>query len=213
MSIMVSPHHPDTKFDNPTVDDLIDVFEDRIRSWVLLPAKGLLETEHGQIAGFCLVLTYFEGIWSYIEGRSSRGHSRQFFEQAFVDVFRSTGLAESLLTRVAGLLYTDARCGFFHDGMFREHLYFAGLSKAEILITLPKKDGQIDEHGEIQSLLIDPQRFYSAVERHFDRIVVGLRDASNVDLRAKFRASFKEQCDWEKVGPAIGIPEPAHGAT
>ena len=80
MSIMISPSYTDKKFDNPSVDDLIDVFEDRLRRWMLNPAKGLLSTEHGQIAAFCLALTYFEGVWSYMEGRGSQGHSKQFFE-------------------------------------------------------------------------------------------------------------------------------------
>lgn len=62
MGIMISPKYPDAKFDQLSVEDLIDVFEDRICFWVLQPAKSLLDTQHGQVAAFCLILTYFEGI-------------------------------------------------------------------------------------------------------------------------------------------------------
>ena len=179
MSIMISPSYADTKFDKPSLDDLIDVFEDRVRHWVVKPAKSLFDAQHGQVAGFCLALTYFEGIWSYMEGRGSRGRSKAFFENGFVDVFRTTNLKETLLRRVARILYADARCGFFHDGMFRERIYFANLSQGEMLVTLPKKQGQVDEDGEIQSLLIDPRRFFAAVERHFDCFVLSLRDSTN----------------------------------
>ena len=213
MSTMISPSYSDKKFDNPSVDDLIDVFEDRLRFWVLEPAKGLLNTTRGQIAAFCLALTYFEGIWSYIEGRGSQGHSKQFFENGFVDVFRSSNLKEKLLRRVAGILYADARCGFFHDGMFRARAYFASLSQGEMLVTLPKKQGQIDEDGAIQSLLIDAGRFLSTVERHFGRYVSSLRDSANVEGREKFRVAFKVQCNWETLGPVIGIAEPTDAAT
>ncbi|MFQ5913113.1 MAG: hypothetical protein ACE5JS_08020 [Nitrospinota bacterium] len=213
MSMMISPRYPDTKFDKPSIDDLIDVFEDRVRLWVLRPAKSLMDTQHGQIAGFCLVLTYFEGIWSYIEGRGSKGCSKEFFERGFVDVFRTTNLKEKLLRRVAGILYADARCGFFHDGMFRERICFTSLPQGEMLVTLPKKQGQVDEDGQIQSLLIDPRRFYSAIKEHFDRLISSLRDSRNVEERTKFQTAFKEQCDWETPGPVIGIPDPTSATT
>jgi len=213
MSIMISPSYPDTKFDNPSLDDLIDVFEDRVCHWVLQPANGLFDTQHGQVAGFCLALTYFEGIWSYIEGRGSQDRSKVFFENGFVDVFRTTNLKEGLLRRVAGILYADARCGFFHDGMFRERIYFTSLSQGEMLVTLPKKQGRVDENGQIQSLLIDPRRFFAAVERHFDRFISSLRDSQNTKERTKFRTAFKDQCDWETMGPVMGIEEPKAAAT
>lgn len=213
MSIMISPSYWDTEFDNPSIDDLIDVFEDRIRLWLLRPAKGLVDTQHGQIAGFCLVLTYFEGIWSYIAGRGSQGRSKEFFEEGFVDVFRTIKLKEKLLRRVAAILYTDARCGFFHDGMFRERIYFGSLSQGEMLVTLPKKQGQVDEDGQIQSLLINPRRFYSAVERHFDHFILCLRDPQNANERTKFRTAFKEECDWETLGGIIGMAERTDATT
>lgn len=213
MSNMISPSYPDTKFDNPSIDDLVDVFEDRIRHWVLQSAKGLMDTQHGQIAGFCLILTYFEGIWSYIEGGGSQGRSKEFFEKGFVEVFRTSNLKGKLLRRVGAILYADARCGFFHDGMFRERISFTSLAGGEMLVTLPKRQGQVDEDGQIQSLLIDPWRFYSAVERHFERFISCLRDSKNAAERTKFRTAFKEQCDWETPGPVIGFAEPTRAAT
>lgn len=213
MSIMISPSYTDTILENPTLDDLIDVFEDRIRLWVLNAAKKLMDTEHGRIASFSLSLTYFEGIWTYIEGRGSKGRSKECFKSGFVDVFRTSKLKESLLRRVADILYVDARCGFFHDGMFRERIYFTDLPQAEMLVTLPKKQGQIDEDGHIQSLLIDPRRFFVAIERHFNGFISLLREPSNAEARTKFREAFKEQCDWETIGPVIGIPDPTKPAT
>jgi hypothetical protein len=136
---MISPHFTDSKLQDPSVDDLIDVFEDRMKYWLFEPAKSLFNDAYGQVAGFCLLLTYFEGIYSYVQGKSSKGQSTAFFKNAFLEVFRTSGLNETLLTRIAEILYKDARCGFFHDGMFRERIYLKSLKKGELLVTLPKK--------------------------------------------------------------------------
>jgi hypothetical protein len=38
---MISPNFPDEKLYNPSLEDLIDVFEDRVRWWLLEPAQAL----------------------------------------------------------------------------------------------------------------------------------------------------------------------------
>jgi hypothetical protein len=138
MAISISPSFRDSKLDSPSTDDVIDVYEDRVRNWLLAPAKVLLEQEHGGPAAFCILLTYFEGACSYARCQSSKNRSKEFFSRGFVDVFKSSNVPETLLLRVGDLLYSDARCGFFHDGMFRERVYFAEMNR-DIVITLPKK--------------------------------------------------------------------------
>ena len=128
----ISPNYPEDKLDSPSFDDLVDVFEDRITNWVIEPAKRLASDEIYQVAGLCIALTYFERIWPYIQGRLSKGNSRKFFAEAFIDVFRPSRLPESLIHEVADVFYGDARCGFFHDGMFRDHIFFKSLDKGII---------------------------------------------------------------------------------
>jgi hypothetical protein len=193
--MMISPSYPNTKLDEPSVADLIDVFEDRIRLWVLAPAQRLLEMRHGQAAGFGLALSYIEGIWSYIEGGSPRW-PKEFFSKAFVDVFRATEVKEVLLLRIAAML-ADARWGFLHDAMLRDRISFASLPQGEMLVTLPTREGRIDEEGDVQSLIIDPDRFHSAVERHFDQFVAVIRDSNNAEARTKFVTCFKHQTGFK----------------
>ena len=121
-------------------------------------------------------------------------------------MFKLSGVPEPLLFRVGELLYVDARCGFFHDGMFRGRIYFADMDK-DIAITLPKKADVLDLCGEIQSVLVDVRRCHNAVIRHFDGSVAFLRDTVNVLERAAFFQFFKSQCDWELPGPIIGLPD------
>lgn len=56
------------------------------------------------------------------------GRSKEFFWLGFADVFKASGVPEPVLLRVGELLYVDARCGFFHDGVFRERVYFAEIT-------------------------------------------------------------------------------------
>lgn len=88
MGTMISPNYSDEKLENPDIEDLVDVFEDRIRCWVLNPAKKLAQLPNGQISAFSLALTYFEGIWSYIEGEDSNRKSQQFSKLDFAQFLR-----------------------------------------------------------------------------------------------------------------------------
>jgi hypothetical protein len=205
--VFISPSYSDSKLDSPSVEDVIDVYEDRVRHWLLGPAKTLLSQEHGRPSAFCVLLTYFEGASSYKLRQSSKNRSKEFFCSGFVDVFASSGVPRQVLRRVGELLYSDARCGFFHDGMFRERVYFAEMNR-DIVVTLPKEGGTLDSEGEISSVLIDVARCHAAVVRHFEAAVSHLREPKNESDRDAFFAFFKTQCDWETPGPVIGLHEP-----
>jgi hypothetical protein len=196
---LISPHFGNLKLQNPTIDDLVDVLEDRVGYWVLEPARKLATDPVEQYAALTLLLTYFEGIWSYIKGMDSKNRSREFFVAAFVEVFRSGGanLSDHLLQRLAGVLYEDARCGSFHDGMFRERI-FLGKPKGGVMhVTLPLANGVIDENGRIELILIDVEDFYRYVEGHFRKLVARLRDPGQVDLRSNFHAMCREKWKYE----------------
>ncbi len=209
MPALISPHYETEKLESPDIDDVIDIYEDRIRYWVIEPAKLLVNTEHGGPAAFCVLLTYFEGAWSYLIGESSSRRSKEFFKRGFADAFKISGNPECLLLRVGQLIYEDARCGFFHDGLFRGKIFFAEMNR-DIFITLPKHDGKLDLDGEIQSILIDVNRCILAVEKHFNSTIAFLRDKSKMEKRAEFFRFFKSQCDWEQPGPIVGIREPGN---
>ena len=196
----ISPHYPEAKLDNPSFDDLVDVLEDRITYWVIEPAKLLASDEIYQVAGFCIALTYFEGIWPYIQGRGSKGNSKHFFIEAFIDVFRPSGHPESIIREVAEVFYGDARCGFFHEGMFRDHIFFKKLDRGELLITPVNK--------KIESILVDSAKFITSVERHFSGLIAALRDPSSIEKRKTFEKMCKKQWDWEGPARYIGIDNP-----
>ena len=122
MDTQVSPNFSDQKL-NPSLDDMIDVFEDRVRYCLLEPAKALLDVA-GRIPAVCLLATYFEGYAIYRDGVDSVGKSKAFFRRAFLEIF-ATLAYRRIFGRVADLWYEDARCGFFHDGFFRSRIAFS----------------------------------------------------------------------------------------
>lgn len=206
MDVFISPNFKSEKLDNPTIDDVIDVFKDRTMNWLFEPAKKLIEERIGWFSGLCLLLTYFEGIMAYVTGEDSKGKSKKYFRAAFVDVFRSSNISEYQLERVADIMYEDGRCGFFHDGMLRNRIYLSELNKVDMIITLPRKsDGSIDEDGKINSILIDPQKFMAAIEKHFIDYLLGLRNPKETDKRDNFLKMAKGKWDWESEGTVIGL--------
>lgn len=203
MTALISPHFGEEKLESPSIEDLIDVFEDRLWHWLLKPAEALINDDFGQVAGFALLLSYFEGSRIYMLGQDSTRQSKMFFKEAFIDFFRSGGQNELLLGRIADALYEDARCGFFHDGMFRNRVYFGRRCEGPLVISLPKIEGSIDETGVIESILVNPTEFFRYVEGHFMGYVARLRDTSQTELRHR----FKEACrlKWDFEGPPRGM--------
>jgi len=206
MKTFISPNYPQEKLDNPTIDDLIDVFKDRVFNWLFEPAKKLITEKHGYFGALCLLLTYFEGIWTYMTGTDSKRNSKKYFKEAFLDVFSSSGHDPHLLNRIATIMYEDGRCGFFHDGMLRSRIFLTDLNHIDMLITLPRKaDGNIDVNGKIESILIDPKYFMVAIERHFIDYLLCLRNPAQKVKRKKFLKIAKEKWDYEGEGAVMGL--------
>lgn len=207
MKTFISPNYPQEKLDKPTIDDLVDVFKDRVLNWVFEPAKKLMSDKDGCFGALCLLLTYFEGIWTYITGIDSKGRSKKYFNDAFMDVFNSSNHSPVLLTQVAKILYEDGRCGFFHDGMLRNRIFLTELNQIDILITMPprKPGGKVDVTAQIKSILIDPKYFMAAIERHFIDYLLCLRNPNERIKRENFLKIAKEKWDYESEGVVIGL--------
>jgi len=206
METFISPNYTQKKFDNPKFDDLLDVLKDRVLNWLFEPAKKLIIEKEDWFGALCILLTYFEGIWIYITGIDSKGKSKKYFIDAFLDVFNLSTLSSDLLMRVANILYEDGRCGFFHDGMLRGRIFLTELNQIEMSITLPKKtDGKVDVNGEIESILIDLKKFVAVIERHFIAYLLCLRNPDEKLKRENFLKIAAEKWDYEGEGVVIGL--------
>src|SRR5215813_14200604 len=206
MSTQISPHFADDKLANPSLDDLIDVFEDRVKHCMLEPAKMLLGVAGG-IPAVCLLMTYFEGYAIYRDGMDSGRKSKAFFCTAFLDVFAYTGLPSDLLAQVADVLYDDARCGFFHDGFFRRRILFSNKGQGALEVTVPKVDGKPNQKGTVQSIRINPPELCMTIAEHFTRYVRSLHDTRETQLRTNFKKVVDMKWQLDLPGPVIGVDE------
>ena len=87
MKQKLTPNYDHEKLDNPSLADLIDVFEDAWKGYILVPTRVLLNTPHGDIAAMTLLCPYFESIEALHRGESSVNKSQEFFIDGFLRVF------------------------------------------------------------------------------------------------------------------------------
>lgn len=207
MDNYISPNYTWEKLENPSFDDLLDVFEDRVRNWLLEPAESLLKLPQGFVATISLLFTYFEPIQIYISGQDSKGASKRFFIDGFLAVFGSPGIDKSQLKNMAKTMYSEGRCGFFHNGLSGRKIGYLTDRDEALTVTQPKVDGKIDFNGKVQSVVINPDRFHWCVKRHFDKYISDLRKNENKTLRENFKKAVDIKWDMEGKDLIIGMTE------
>jgi len=202
----ISPNFGPEKLESPTYVDLVDVFEDRMRNWFLMPAECLLELPHCQIAAVGLLISYFEGIAIYLSGNDSKNKSFEFFERGFCVVFPINHINKELPKIVAHAIYEQARCGFAHDGMFRYKVLFNDLHANPISITFPENNGILDT-GQIKSIVINPKLFFESISNHFDDYLKRLRSEIDAVVKQNFEATVKLKWALDEGPLEIGMDE------
>ena len=203
----ISPNFTHEKLEAPSYVDLVDVFEDRTRHWMLAPAKHLLQTEHGAIAATALCLGYFEGIEIYCAGEDSLGKSKEFFRRGFMRVFTAEPAGSHVYEQIVDALYIQARCGFAHDGLFRNRVFFDESRPHPVNVTWPRRDGKFAHDGHLESVVVNPRRFYESIDIHFSRYVTTLRAESDTSLNANFLAAVDLKWGLKEPDRIIGMTE------
>jgi hypothetical protein len=201
----ISPNFDGEKLKSGTFDDLFDIFEDRMQNWFLFPIKKLLETPHCQIAAVTLLISYFEGIEIYLSGKDSKNKSFKFFAKGFSKVFPVKDGSEAARS-IAQAMYDQARCGFVHDGMFRNRVFFSNVHSKPIIFSFPKKNGIIDT-AQIESIVINPWLLFESIQNHFADYLKSLRNENNKAIRQSFEATVKLKWALNERDRAIGMTE------
>lgn len=186
---LISPHYTYKKLEPPFYRDLVDVFDDRIRYWMLYPAKKLLTHPYDQVAALGILLNYLEAVEIYATGKDSKNKSYEFFRSSFVKVFSITVGDKEGIDECAKELYVQARCGFAHDGGFRNKVFIRNTTKNALLLTWPKKDGKFVFDKGVESIVINPARFYKVIEIHFENYIKQLKEGKDKDLVYSFKAA------------------------
>lgn len=203
----ISPTFTHDKLTSPSYDDLVDVFEDRMRNWFFLPSSKLLNIPNCDIAAVSLLMNYFEGIEIYLTGEDSKTKSGEFFANGLNKVFSMQGHSQQFAKKIAAALYGQARCGFAHDGMFRNRVFFSRIRPEAILITWPKKNGVFDESAEVESILINPLKFFDSIQKHFNSYVKTLRKGAATNAKQAFEKAVALKWGLNEPDRAIGMTE------
>lgn len=200
MPIQISPRYTDAKLPaGCVVEDKVDVFEDWMNGWLLRHAHALLDAKYvhrtdAAFAALMLVTAYFEPIESYHTGRSSHGHSKEFFRLGFLRVFSGLPVtlkgngyndADKLAATIADEMYVHLRCGLFHEGGTKHKLIVHPNMSKPLGFMLEETT------GDVGSIVINPAQFLAEVQNHLQAYVSQLRDPSQIDLRQKFEAFFE----------------------
>ena len=202
----ISPNFGTEKLESASYEDLVDVFEDRMRYWFLNPVERLLELQHCQIAAIALLIAYFEGIEIYARGEDSKNRSFEFFADGFSKVFSSDHEDKDSSKIIAHAIYDQARCGFAHDGMFRNRVFFSDVPSRPLLVSFRKKNGILDL-SQFESIVINPLRFLESVRIHFESYVKILREGSDPTLKQAFQNAVKLKWALDEEPRAIGMTE------
>ena len=203
----VSPRYTYKKLEPPFYRDVVDVFEDRMRGWVLAPAFQLLKTDPVSVAAITLVTNYFEGIEIYFSGEDSKGRSQKFFRRGFQRVFLVRGGGQDQSDYIADSLYKTLRCGFAHDSMIRDGIQFSSMRAEPILITFRKVAGKMDFSSDLESVVINPRLFVEGVERHLTRYIAELRRAKDEVLKENFQKAIAIKWNLGNEERLIGLTE------
>jgi len=203
----VSPSFTHEKLELPFYKDVLDVFEDRMVNWLLLPAKQLLDLKHGSVAAVALATNYIEGIEIYVSGKDSKGRSKEFFRRGYRRIFATISGSVEFQEAIADALYDLLRCGFAHDAMFRSGIYFSTVRKDAFTVTWPKMDGQFDPNGHMESAIINPVRFVQCIEMHFKEYMKELRSKNVADAKQNFLKAVALKWRLGEPGHFVGMSE------
>lgn len=207
MQQRLSPSYGHEKLDNPTLEDLIDIFEDSWTHYIFSPCELLLKTPHGDIAAITLLCSYFEAIGGYLHGQDTTNRSREFFCIGLCEVL-PTAKADGFKAGVAAI-YKYVRCGVAHEGMLSHKVNYSRTCDKAFYLTYPKTpDGSLDTDAAPASIIVNPLRLFFLTREHFENYILRLRDPENLTLREAFRNVVTRQ--WNLDGERenqIGMTE------
>ena len=194
MKQRLTPNYSHEKLADPTCTDLIDVFEDAWKGYVLDQVEMLLRNPNGDIAAMTLLCSYFESIEALHRGESSDRQSREFFVRGFLRVFENVSDPPAART-AAEAIYHHVRCGVAHTGFPTLLVHIQRRYRKAFVLTYRRlPDGRLDTDSPVESVLVNAERMYHAVNWDLDRYLESLRQPNEVALRTHFERLMRS--DW-----------------
>lgn len=166
---------------NDVFERRLAVYEDQIRGWFHDQARILEKvSDHAGLVILLVAVSYIEGYAIFRKGQDSKGQSKEFFREAFKEIFPIEAETCQTLDNAIDELYHQVRCGLFHLGIIRHKVILSGEFDHAVEIEMNS------ENGEVQIIKINPHKLLDEVEKHFSSYVMRLRDPSEKELRENF---------------------------
>ena len=205
MECFVSPRFDHSKLNNPSLNDLIDVFEDSWQGYIFEPARILLRYSSGDVAAMTLFISYFEAIWIYLRGEDSEGRSKEFFVNGFQRCFSANTPGIDIAAKE---IYKHIRCGLAHTGMLKRKVNYSREAARAFYLTYPKNsDGSLNMNAPVASIVVNPLRMFEGVFGHFCKYVKALRSGNRADLTDPFQKAVNLLWGIGEEDNIIGMTE------
>ena len=154
------------------INDKIVVYKAQVNGWFLEPAERLLKSRCN--TGFIVLmicLSYIEGVEQYRRGMSSNRNSRSFFISGLKRICPYLNHEDYNLE----LLYKEARCGLFHNGMVEKRIIINNSFSPSIKF-------------EEDDIKISPSKLLRDIKNDFNAYLDEL--TTNPELRGNFARMF-----------------------
>lgn len=180
-----------SNYDEWTVEDKINLFEDQVLGWQLGIANDIInvnadENRHAGFAVLSILVSYFERIGKYIDGYTQTNRSEYYFNHGLIDVFPEldgAGWAKKIL-------YSDVRCGMYHEAVIGGQIILTRQFNQPITIV-----NQTQPY-----IAIDPHTLTTALIEHFKNYIHKLRTANEGEpLLRNFIRRFDSKKDTKKL--------------
>ena len=167
---------------NPNdLDDKIKIYEREVTGWFINPALQSLNNNSFINAYLALMvcMSYVEGVEQYRQGSHSRNKSKQFFKNSINRIFPNKYSSNNIEK-----LYTEVRCGLFHNGMTNGSMIFNNTYPDSIKFENNKK-----------LIRVNPSRLLLHIQNDFQQFINELKIQTNTEIRTKFNNMFKIKLD------------------
>ena len=184
---MISPNYDVTKLTKPvSIETYIDIYEDRIRFWMIEPAKILSRYQHGGYAICSLLVSYFESFAIYLTGENSQNKSKKFISEGLFSVFPyllEKKYTPEQIEEIKTIMYVNFRCGLYHTGLPKDKII---LVQSKYPFTYATNSNE-----NVVELQVDTSKLILAIEHHFNNYVCKLRDKNEIEIRENFLSAMK----------------------
>ena len=175
---IVTDERDNSRLDPNNLDHKIKIYKREVEEWFLNPAFRLLNSAdsfNNSLVVLMICMSYIEGVEQYRTGTSSHKKSFDFFKLSIKRLYPEENFDDTDIKR----LYSDSRCGLFHNGMIKSGVVFSDTFNKAL---------QFEE----QKVKINPRKLLEDIQRDFDTYIDVLQDGNDSFVaRGNFDRIFK----------------------